>query len=440
MPIFKEGDVIAIDNTLYKVISAIATGSTITIGTNVTATTVTDEVDDLSDDVSDLTTETNTLKSALHSLTLDEEELREITFGNNINVLDLDDFPFGYLNALGEVDTSDTGAHTTNFLPVGGNYITHSAFIDTVFGTQQKPIRCICFYDSNKQFISRDQSNTNSYAMVSNAAYVRCSLSNGYLYGMDMLTWEETANTNPSKWIPHRNKALSEYNALYGCSLVCFGDSICRGENWTSNNPVYPNDNSGWAQLLRDWYNMQVYGYGISGATIRKITDNTNSVYEQFATFVYRATNSNYVPDYILIEGGINDATRYYNGTDTDVDFGSLVDGYGQSNDYTTTIGALERMFYTAKVTFPETKILYILPHHCSGDTFQTALKKYIEGIKTVCDKWSIPYIDLYTKGRLNGCITALRSAYFDEWGVHPNEEGYKIMTNDIEKIGLLNI
>lgn len=352
------------------------------------------------------------------------------------NILDVSRLTDGWINSNGTIDTTDHSARVTDFLPVKGAVLTCCIFNEAGFKTETKPIRAVGYYDLNKGFISRDTSNASTFTVPSNAAYVRLNFVVSYLYEYEIVAW---SSAKLDKWVAYREKPESYYSPLYGKSIVCFGDSICKGENWVSTPTVYPNSNTGWAKLLKEKYNAQVYGYGISGATIRKISDNTNSVYEQFAQFVYFATANGYVPDIILLEGGINDATRYHNGTDTDTDFGAFASGYGQSNDYTTTIGALERMFYTAKVTFPNTKILYILPHHCSGDGFQTALQKYIGAIKEACDKWSIPYIDLYTKGRLNGCITALRAAYFDEYGVHPNQAGYEIMTEDIEK-GILNV
>lgn len=352
------------------------------------------------------------------------------------NILDVSRLTDGWINSNGTIDTTDHSARVTDFLPVKGAVLTCCIFNEAGFKTETKPIRAVGYYDLNKGFISRDTSNASTFTVPSNATYVRLCFALSYFYEYEMVAW---SSAKLDKWVAYREKPESYYSPLYGKSIVCVGDSICKGENWVSTPTVYPNSNTGWAKLLKEKYNAQVYGYGISGATIRKIQDNTNSVYEQFAQFVYYATSNGYVPDIILFEGGINDATRYHNGTDTDVNFGSFVDGYGQSNYYTETIGALERMFYTAKTTFPEAKIIYILPHHCSGEGFQTALQKYINAIKQACDKWSIPYIDLYTKGRLNGCITALRAAYFDEYGVHPNQAGYEIMTEDIEK-GILNV
>ena len=361
----------------------------------------------------------------------------EVLYGQpSENILDVSSLTDGYIKSDGTIDTTDHAARVTDFLPVKGTTLTCCIFNEAGFKTETKPIRAVGYYNLNKGFISRDTSNASTFTVPSNAAYVRLSFVVASLYEYEMVAW---SSAKLDKWVAYRGKPESYYSPLYGKSIACFGDSICKGENWISTPVVYPNSNTGWAKLLKEKYNAQVYGYGISGATIRKIQDNTNSVYEQFAQFVYYATANGYVPDIILLEGGINDATRYYNGTDTDADFGAFVDGYGQSNYYTETIGALERMFYTAKTTFPETKIIYILPHHCSGEGFQTALQKYINAIKQACDKWSIPYIDLYTKGRLNGCITALRATYFDEYGVHPNQAGYEIMTEDIEK-GILDV
>lgn len=65
---------------------------------------------------------------------------------------------------------------------------------------------------------------------------------------------------------------------------------------------------------------------------------------------------------------------------------------------------------------------------------------------KEICNKWSIPYVDLFNEGNLNFHVTSQRQNYSitnvtpTGDGTHPNLAGYQIITPKIENWMKYNI
>ena len=101
---------------------------------------------------------------------------------------------------------------------------------------------------------------------------------------------------------------------------------------------------------------------------------------------------------------------------------GEVTNGYTTTLDDTTFCGALESMFKQAIDRFPGKKIGFIITHRMS-ESFVTFYPKIIE----ICEKWGIPYCDLFTKCPPLNYIPYLKANYTkDGDGWHPNELGYK--------------
>lgn len=354
-------------------------------------------------------------------------ELEEEIYTKSENLLSIENMSDGYLNRGILIPTVGT-YKTTEYIDVSGiESVNLSNWLDSAFGTQAKTIRFGAYYtDTNESsFISQDGSNLSALTIPSNAKYARFTISNDYLVNKPMLV---VGTEKPNKYLSHDNSLVINKNALFSKSAVFFGDSVCYGDFWReTENLVYPKNNTGWAYMLRDRNNMQVYGYGNSGAIYPVIPDYNNNIVSQYLSFRYSAVSNGYEPDYIIFEGGINDTYK-------EVEKGTISNTYTQPSVYNTEYSALEYIFHNVKTTFQNTKVGVIIPHHASGYAFQPKLKEYIAIIKECCEKWSIPYCDLYTQCQINGCIESIRNLYFDEWGVHPNKAGYEIMTDVIEK------
>lgn len=190
-------------------------------------------------------------------------------------------------------------------------------------------------------------------------------------------------------------KAMAQVvNPLYGKTILDFGDSI-----------AYGNDTAGvgYADMIAERNGMTVHSYAVGGHKLSQILAQLQSATEETA-------------DYVLLEGGYNDANP--SGLTT---MGALSDGYTATLDTTTFYGALETLLKTAQAKYPSAKIVYVIVHR----TRRTQWPDYAAAIKAACDKWSVPCVNLMEQGGLNSNIDAMLNAYTDSVGVHPNEAGY---------------
>ena len=153
---------------------------------------------------------------------------------------------------------------------------------------------------------------------------------------------------------------------------------------------------------------------GVSGATITRR--------EGVACILDSVLNSTETGDYIILEGGTNDAGGFQ-------EFGEITTGYTAALNETTFCGAVESLLKNSLIKWHDKKICFIL----TTNTYRRPNQKtYFDTIKQICEKWSVPYLDLFTKGRLNTNIEIMKNSYTSDWqgnhdGLHPNEQGYKL-------------
>ena len=66
------------------------------------------------------------------------------------------------------------------------------------------------------------------------------------------------------------------------------------------------------------------------------------------------------------------------------------------------------------------------------------SLKDYRDAIINVCERYSLPVIDLYANSGINPCIKSIKNTYFPD-GIHPNEKGHEriasIMCNYLQDV-----
>ena len=214
--------------------------------------------------------------------------------------------------------------------------------------------------------------------------------------------------------------------------ILFTGDSICQAlvqrdngsyETITDDFGNTVNKKYGWAEIIKE--NNQdtvIRNYGVGGTTVAVRDGRDTSIYERLTTMYNRFPDA----DYIIIEGGVND---YYNRSTEQI--GSMTDHFNGGYDTSTFAGGLEQIFYDANNNWKGKKIGFIA-------TFKTAdvsgWDTYMELAKQICEKWSVPYVDLFSKGRLNFRIEQMKNDYsYSQGGLHPNVDGYKIITPMIE-------
>lgn len=211
--------------------------------------------------------------------------------------------------------------------------------------------------------------------------------------------------------------AVKAPNVLTGKKLAVTGDSICAGAGY----------GGGYAGIIALNNNMEVQNIAVSGGTVTSGT--TNSGNNRF-WINESITSLDEDADYIIIEGGLNDAGL-------SVTMGTITSGYGSSFNTDTYIGAFENMCYQLTKRFKGKKYGYVFVHQCFAKFRHSNTDdgtSYYWEAKKVLEKWCIPYIDLNIEcppfgyfQESNANLYALRTEYTkDGDGVHPNEAGYK--------------
>lgn len=239
-------------------------------------------------------------------------------------------------------------------------------------------------------------------------------------------------------------------NKLYGKVAIFDGDSICHGTSVGSSDPTY---GYGWAGRIAVSNGMNYKNFGISGGVITSASSfegvNLHSVVDTVDVMYSEFPNA----DYIIFEGGTNDADRIGDArTEQPQAFGtfSLSDFSGEY-DVNTFTGALETIFFKATKYWKGKHIGYIVAHrmgyyqHQIYNAENSNRRYYFERAIEVCKKWGIPYLDLwndcyltpsnpnmYTYGKTGEENIALGNMYTD--GQHLTSKGYDYITPIIEE------
>jgi lysophospholipase L1-like esterase len=204
------------------------------------------------------------------------------------------------------------------------------------------------------------------------------------------------------------------FNPLYGKTAVFHGDSICNGASAGDGK-------SGWAGRIGRANNMAWVNYGVSGSTIAYVSGSYYCVSRNVENMLANA-------DYIILEGGTNDADLL-----PAEKVGTLSNGFAATLDDTTFYGAMESMFKKAILKYSGKKIGYIIPQKMGVNADSQAKRKaFFDKAVEVCIKWGIPYLDLWNGTHLNAQIAEINTALYTD-GQHLNSAGYEAITPRIE-------
>ena len=201
---------------------------------------------------------------------------------------------------------------------------------------------------------------------------------------------DDTPPADPDK----DKKPETNANPLYGKTIIWNGDSICYGSSAHGNWATRIAANNG----LKDW---AWKNYGVGGGTITEnlfyqsgkerhsVCATLEQMYEEFPN-----------ADYIIIEGGTNDADllgRITNGAYSP-DFGNYdINDFDGNYNTDTFCGALESIFYRAKELWSNAKICYIVAQKMGTDAAKAENRyAYFQAAMAICEKWEIPYLNLW--------------------------------------------
>ena len=231
-------------------------------------------------------------------------------------------------------------------------------------------------------------------------------------------------------------------NKLYGKTILWNGDSICAGLPETGS----------WATRIAERNAMQYKNFAVGGGTVadalpprrdgkprHTVTGTLDLMYEEYPN-----------ADYIILEGGTNDADLLGNATieGNKTRLGSFdAHDFGGNYDKTTFCGALESIFYRATRYWMDKKIGFIVAQKmfcCTVPDYENR-RLYFDRAVEICKKWGIPYIDLWNGCYLNPHLPHMYDAtktreenklenkgyYYD--GQHLTSRGYDVTAELIE-------
>lgn len=232
----------------------------------------------------------------------------------------------------------------------------------------------------------------------------------------------------PDEYIPYgyievaTESAKKQSNILCGKVAVFLGDSICAGT--TVEGEYY---NYGWAGLIGEANQMSWTNYGMNGGTVTSLSSVQTSRW--LTTQADQALTEHPAADYVIFEGGCNDADQMQ-----DALLGTISSDYA-TFDTSTFSGAFESLVLKLLTSFPSAKIGYIIPqkmyaqndHSATGHVHRRFFDRAIE----ICEKWGIPYVDLWKGNPLNPKLSTASQFYTD--GQHLTLAGYQRITPQIE-------
>jgi lysophospholipase L1-like esterase len=201
---------------------------------------------------------------------------------------------------------------------------------------------------------------------------------------------------------------------LKGIKMAVLGDSITEGHGVSDLNNMYYNI------VARECGIRELYVDGISGTRFaRQSTESEKPRHDR--DFLSRIENMDADSNLVVVFGGTND-------------FGHGDAPLGNPEDKTpyTFWGACNLMCEMLIERFPAAQIVFMGPLHREVEdnpcgSHKTApvatLYEYIDIIKTVTRKYSIPFLDLMSVSGITPRVPVLKEKYMPD-GLHPNDAG----------------
>ena len=186
-------------------------------------------------------------------------------------------------------------------------------------------------------------------------------------------------------------------NKLFEKKILFDGDSICYGGVKHGN----------WATRIAERFSAVCPCYAAGGATITEhppLHQGTIERHSVSAT-LERMHAEHPDADYIILEGGTNDADLLGNAAAGEESrIGSVIPfDFSGNYDRDTFSGALESLFYRATQLWPHKKIGFIVAQKMGREERSFFNRRhYFDAAVEICRKWGIPYIDLWEGSYLN--------------------------------------
>ena len=166
---------------------------------------------------------------------------------------------------------------------------------------------------------------------------------------------------------------------LAGKTLYVAGDSIAYGKGSAG----------GYGKCIADRYGMQLINEAVDGATLAaRVPDNVNGGYRTSIGLTVKSSAELEKADYVLLEGGVNDAWN-------NAELGTLNVSFAPPFYMTTTIGTLDAMLDYLTKKRSDKRVAYVFPHGGLFASSENWYKTYKPAILAALKKWGVPYVDI---------------------------------------------
>lgn len=244
---------------------------------------------------------------------------------------------------------------------------------------------------------------------------------------------------NRLKTIPteHCDLSLCNYptvSPLRRKSVVFFGDSLCNASGESNSSDATVKKKAGYAGRIGNKFEMTYYKEGVSGSAFMKSSTRGSTIGAKINAFA--AEHSHETFDYVILEGGVNDA---WDGAP----LGNISESFQKTDFNTATFaGAVEAAVYDAKQAFPNATIgfliVYKMPIATYGGTAISGLRDnvkmepYMNMLIEICEKWELPYLDFYHDDAFNRTVFKTDTNTYLSDGIHMNSAGYDLIADYI--------
>lgn len=353
-----------------------------------------------------------------------------------------------YINTDGTL-SDDSRYSVSDYIPVEfGKKYTYPTYY-SLYGGNVGILNC---YNENKERIGYVTGTADADYIVTteitlaNTAYVRVTVLDTTVstpknlfnhIGVFMFV---NAETLPDKYIPYGETAMvvdsatvnisdgNEFNPLRGKTAIFIGDSIC-------NAGTGGDTQDGWAGRIGMKNQMMFANKGVGGATFTKNTG--------WGTTCIAEMDLLGGPDYIIFEGGTNDADRIgsiLNGN-TPALFGTYDNKtYNTTFDQETFCGAVEYLIKRILDNYPSSKVGYIVAPKMGATNNgygkdDNNRRAYFETVMDICKKWGVPFINLWDENPMNPSLASFYNNGDDSFytdGQHLTSIGYDRISEQI--------
>lgn len=237
----------------------------------------------------------------------------------------------------------------------------------------------------------------------------------------------------------------------YGCH-VANGNSNAGTTNYTNMSTVNAS-NVAWAKSFYDRH---------SGATVRNIamygaTLSQSGTPNVWGELYYLSQNaSGFNPDYIVLDGGANDAFANASNEVSDpgyIDLGELTSdtsftqfhfenisnpGNVLEYDWSKTLPSFEALLSFIAANYPSAKVVYVEEPEIYDSAITSVVKSKMmhvkSQIKRACDKWGVTYLKIIDRGSKNTLYYNNTDYYNGSDPMHPLQKFYDETIDQIEQ------